>query len=181
MKRLILLLVVLILAVLVVVTGLYFLIPPKIEYIEKYVTEIVYREVPYEVPVYYETVVETVIEVEVEKTVYRNIYSRSWESEEQFIEWYYAQGFTFLVPSGEYKIDCEDYAKWVQREALEQGYRVSIALTWFGKYYNVRVNDKFTDRAPGHAGNLVEIKGVFYYFEPQIEDFKGLVRVVSGD
>ena len=118
---------------------------------------------------------------EVEKIVYHHRSPQEWESIEQFTEWYYSQGFTLLFPSGAYVVDCDDYAEWVNREALKQSYHISDALTWYSMYYNKKVTDKYTSQEPGHAGNLVLIQGIYYYFEPNIKDFKGLIKVTDKD
>jgi hypothetical protein len=124
-------------------------------------------------------------EVEVVKEtvsiVYQNRLPQDWESIEQFIDWYYSQGFTLLFPSGAYTVDCDDYAEWVNREALKQSYHISDALTWNGMYYNKRVTNNYTSQIPGHVGNLVLIQGAYYYFEPMIKDFNGLIKVAPRD
>jgi len=119
--------------------------------------------------------------VEVEKVVYRNRLPQEWESVEQFENWYYSQGFTLLMTSGAYTVDCDDYAEWVNREALKQSYHISDALTWNGMYYNKKVTNKYKPEQPGHVGGLVLIQGTYYYFEPMIKDFNGLVKVVDRD
>jgi hypothetical protein len=131
------------------------------------------------------TVTNTIVKeiekpVEVEKVVYRNRLPQEWESVEQFEDWYYSQGFTILFnPSP--RNDCDDYAEWVNREALKQSYHISDALTWNGMYYNKKVTNNYKPREPGHAGNLVLIQGTYYYFEPKIDEFNGLIKVTDRD
>lgn len=139
----------------------------------EYVTlppEIIYERV--EIPV------EVIKEVEVVKETvrWRNIYDRDFGSVEQFKDWYYAQHFNPLSPSGVYKVDCDDYAQRLQITALRQGYPVSIALLKEGRYYDVNVSDI----QEGHAGNLVMIDGTYYYIEPDPSKFN-IVKVVSRD
>lgn len=139
----------------------------------EYVTlppEIIYERV--EIPV------EVIKEVEVVKETvrWRNIYDRDFDSVEQFKDWYYAQHFNPLSPSGVYKVDCDDYAQRLQITALRQGYPVSIALLKEGRYYDVNVSDI----KEGHAGNLVMIDGTYYYIEPDPSKFS-IVKVVSRD
>lgn len=139
----------------------------------EYVTlppEIIYERV--EIPV------EVIKEVEVVKETvrWRNIYDRDFDSVEQFKDWYYAQHFNPLSPSGVYKVDCDDYAQRLQITALRQGYPVSIALLKEGRYYDVNVSDI----KEGHAGNLVMIDGTYYYIEPDPSKFN-IVKVVSRD
>jgi len=113
---------------------------------------------------------------EVEVTKWRNIYRREFESVKHFKEWYQEQGFLPLLPSGSYKVDCDDYAQRLQVTALEQGYPVSTALIKNGMYYGQKVSGI----AGAHAGNLVLIAGVYYYVEPEIGEIK-LVKVTNRD
>ena len=143
----------------------------------EYVTlppEIIYERVEILVEVIKE--VEVLVEVPVEVVKWRNIYPRTFESVEEFKDWYYAQHFNPLSPSGVYKVDCDDYAQRLQITALRQGYPVSIALLKEGRYYDVNVSDI----QEGHAGNLVMIDGTYYYIEPDPSKFN-IVKVVSRD
>lgn len=142
------------------ITTEYVTLPPKI----------IYERV--EIPV------EVVKEIEVVKETvrWRNIYPRTFESVEEFKEWYYAQHFNPLLPSGVYEVDCDDYAQRLQITALQQGYPVSIALLKDGEYYGVGVSDI----KEGHAGNLVMIEGTYYYVEPDPSKFN-IVKVISRD
>ncbi len=117
------------------------------------------------------------VDKEVVKEVikYRNIYSRQFKSVEHFKEWYKEQDFKRLGPSSIYKVDCDDYAERLQRTALHQGYSVSVALIKQGMYYGVKVSDILEP----HAGNLVLIRGVYYYVEPLKEP--QLKKVVNRD
>jgi len=122
------------------------------------------------------------VEVPIEKIVYQNTYSRQWESTEQFIDWYHAQEFTLLMPSSIMTVDCDDYADWVQTTALEQGYSVSVAIVWYGKIYNGKlVSSTFTNEYPGHAGCMVDIAGAYYFFEPEVNKFNGLIKIADKD
>lgn len=107
---------------------------------------------------------------------YRNIFPRQFESIEQFEEWYGAQEFKPLFPSGAYQVDCNDYAGRLQRVALQQGYPVSQALVLDGRYYGIRVSGE----RDGHTGNLVLIGNTYYYIEPEPEKFK-VVELVEKD
>ena len=147
---------------------------PRVEYVDRveYMDRVEYIDRPE----------YRVIEKITYRNIYRNIYSRQWESIEQFTDWYYAQNFTALFPSGAYIADCDDYAEWVQTKALEQGYSISIALTWHGKLYNnKKVTNEYKPGQPGHVGNMVEIQGVYYYFEPAIDRFNGLIKIIRRD
>ena len=161
--------------------------PPEIKYITQYATIEKPVYVPVDKPVYIDKPVYVDVEkpVYVEKVIeqitYRNIFDRQWESVGQFTAWYLTQGFTLLFPYEAYPMDCDDYAEWVSRQALEQGYQVSIALTWQGMYYGKKVTDIFTQQVSGHTGSLVEIQGTFYYFEPRIDEFKGLIKIAPRD
>ena len=110
----------------------------KPQVIKEYITlppKVIYKQV--EVPV------EVIKEVKIikETVQWRNIYDRDFKTLEQFREWYYAQDFNPLFPSGTYKVDCDDYAQRLQIAALRQGYPVSIALLKEGRYYDVVVSD----------------------------------------
>ncbi len=61
----------------------------------------------------------------------------------------------------DYLVDCEDYVLRVQREAVKDGYIVSIALVQNGYYYGVKV----TDIKGPHAGGLIRVGEWFYYVE----------------
>lgn len=122
-----------------------------------------------------ETITE-IKEVPIEVVKYRNIFPREFESVEQFEEWYEAQDFKPLFPSGAYQVDCNDYAGRLQRVALMQGYSISQALVLNGKYYGIRVSDM----RDGHIGNLVLIDGIYYYVEPNPRKFK-VIKIVERD
>ena len=110
--------------------------------------------------------------------VYRTIFARPWESIEQFEQWYYDQPLlqTFIMPSGAFVVDCDDYAVRLQREALRQGYSVSCQLVENGKLFEVRV----TDILEPHMGNLVIIGNSIYYVEPLPRELE-IVRVCDKD
>lgn len=142
----------------------------------------VYVDRPYyqviEKPVYIDRPVYEVVEkpTVVEVIKWRNIYNKQFENVEQFTKWYKSQGFTVLLPSGAYNVDCDDYAELVQRKALEQGYAISQALTLNGKYYGIRVNEINN----GHVGNIVLIDNAYYYFEPNPEKFY-IKKIIDRD
>ena len=146
---------------------------PKIEYIT------ITRDVPsepvvIEIPVpYYITVTK---EVPTETTVYRNIYPRSWSSVAKFKAWYEEQDFRVFFTAKREDGDCDDYAKDLQIEALKQGYPISQALAKSGYYYGVKVLDKRVN----HAGNLVLIGEVYWWVEPNPEEFK-VVKICKRD
>jgi len=139
----------------------YSQLPPKI----KTVTETVYVEKP----VY--RIVERVIieekEVEVEVVVYHNTRKRSWDSVEQFEQWYEDLDFRVLLPSSVYTVDCDDYSERLQRLALQQGFPVSEAMAKNHLYAGVWV----TKIGGLHAGNLVLIGNDYYWVEPQPDMF----------
>lgn len=114
--------------------------------------------------------------VTVLKTVYCNISVKRWESVEQFEEWYGTQGFRLLFPSGVYKVDCDDYSRRAQETALEQGLPISEAIAKDGYYCGVRV----TDFRGYHAGCLVRIGNIYYWFEPQEKEVQ-LVEIINAD
>jgi len=121
-----------------------------------------------EVPVYVDRIVETPIEY------------KDWESVNQFIEWYGKQDFVTLMPSGAYKVDCDDYAARLQREALKDGYAVSQVLINDTDYYGVPVRTS----SVGHAANLIMVRGKsgdhYYYVEPDPRYFK-VLYLISRD
>lgn len=121
-------------------------------------------------------IVKVPIEVKVVEYQNRNIFPRQFENIERFEEWYEAQDFKPLFPSGAYQVDCDDYAGRLQRVALEQGYSVSQALVLNGKYYGIRVSGDIG----GHTGNLVLIGNTYYYIEPEPSKFK-VVELVERD
>ncbi len=151
-------------------------IPVNVEPITEYVQlpapppEIIYERV--------EAPVEVVKEVEVIKEVvkWRTIFDREFESVKHFKEWYAAQNFKPLFPSPDHLVDCDDYAQRVQITALRQGYAVSVALVMNGVYYGKGV----TDVPNGHAGILIQIKGTYYYAEPEPGEIE-LVKVTNRD
>jgi len=146
----------------------------KTEYVDRNIQTTVYIPEPYpvevpvpyeiEVPVYVDRIVETPTEY------------KEWESINQFIEWYGEQEFTVLMPSGAYKVDCDDYSARVQREALKDGYAVSQVLVNGNDYYGVRVRDA----TGGHAACMVMINKSYYYVEPSPRDFR-IIYLVRRD
>ena len=84
---------------------------------------------------------------------------KQWESVEQF-ETMFKGSITPLRPNV-----CLDIARGIQEAALNQGYPVSIALAWSGQYYGQQVTSA-ENAVRGHAGVLVEIKGVWYFVDP---------------
>ena len=132
--------------------------------------EIIYERV--EVPV--EIIKE--VEIVIETVQWRNIYGREFDGVENFKEWYYAQNFTPLFPSGAYNVDCDDYAQRLQITALRQGYPVSVALIKAGKYYDVDVSPI----KEGHVGNLVNISGTYYYIDVDGNELN-IIKVVDRD
>lgn len=120
-----------------------------------------------EIPVYRTVTIETEVIKEVIKYE-GNKWAKEFESRGHFIEWYKAQHFTILLPSSDYLVDCDDYADWVQTEAIRQGYKISVVLTTNGFVGNTRVRE---DRRL-HMGNLVMIGNDIYYVEPKIDEFK---------
>ena len=137
--------------------------------------EEVIREVPVEVirEVYVTVETEIIKEVPVYEA---NKWAREFESVGQFEDWYWEQGFTLLMPSSTYEVDCDDYAYQVQRAAVQQGYMLSVALVEHGRFYSVKV----TNIPGGHMGNLVIINGIIYYVEPKPDEFD-VVKIVSVD
>lgn len=108
------------------------------------------------------------VEVPIEAIKYRNIFPREFESVEQFEEWYWEQ-----ISAIKLNYKCVDYAKWLQRTALTQGYSVSQALVWWGRYYSVKVSDDVRC----HAGNLALIADTYYYVEPHPKWFK-VIKII---
>ena len=180
MKKLLISISLVLIALIILASGFYFgvdwakdnIVTEQVEK-ETVITVPTYIEKPqYEIvekPVYIVRPVYEIVEIPVveEITKWRNIYPRQFESVEDFVEWYETQEFTLLYPSGDYTVDCDDYAEMVQRKALEQGYAISQALTWNGQYYDMKVNNIFS----GHVGNIVLIDNAYYYFEPNPEEF----------
>jgi len=150
----------------------------KVEYVDRHVQTTVYVPEPYlvevpvpykiEIPVYRDQIVEIPIEY------------RSWTSINQFIEWYGRQDFAILMPSGVYKVDCDDYSARLQREALKDGYAVSQILVTGTDYYRIPVRES----SGSHAACMVMIQGksgdTYYYVEPNPRFFK-VQYLVSRD
>jgi len=145
------------------------------EYETRHVQTTVYVPEPYpiEVPVPYEVEVP----VYVDRIVETPTEYKAWESVNQFIEWYGAQDFATLMPSGVYKVDCDDYSARLQREALKDGYAVSQVLITGTDYYGVPVRTS----SGGHAACMIMIQGKsgdhYYYVEPDPKYFKVLYIV----
>jgi len=136
------------------------------EYIDRPIQTTVYVPEPYpvevpvpyeiEVPIYVDRIVETPIEY------------KDWESVNQFIEWYREQDFTILMPSSAYKVDCDDYAARLQREALKDGYAVSQIIFVGTDYYTRTVREQ----TGGHAACMIMVEDKYYYVEPHPKHFK---------
>lgn len=100
----------------------------------------------------------------IETVVYVPYELEEWETLPEFKAWL-VDNNTTAIPGDEPgdNINCTDYAARMQRVALEQGYAISVALVGpSGTYYGKRVREG----GRGHAGCMVEIAGVYYYFEP---------------
>ncbi len=65
---------------------------------------------------------------------------------------------------------CLSIAEALQSAFLVNGYQVSLALTYNGYYYGQRV----TDAPYGHAGLLVGIQGVYYFYDPESKELTRL-------
>jgi hypothetical protein len=117
----------------------------------------------------------------VEEIVYRDRVIKEFENKTQLCEWA-RDTITYLMPSGAYEVDCDDYASRLQRKALQQGYIMSVQLVEDGQIYGVDVShiaDKY------HMGNLAMIGQNIYYVEPVPSDNATdnliVVRVGSRD
>lgn len=111
-------------------------------------------------PIYYK------VEKEVEKVVYQSIYPRLFESVEQFRAWYEDNKPGILINADPKRNDCDDYAEYLQRRALRQGYLLSSQLVEDGKLYGVKVSEDGY-----HMGNLPMTKDAIYYVEPHPKKF----------
>lgn len=115
----------------------------------------------------HEKIIERIVEkpVLVDKIIVQDKYieipttPKEWDSIGQAKDWVTqtAKGFTALQPNL-----CVPLVDYIQSRAIEQGYKVSHALVWEGKYYGSYLNIP-----QGHDGILVFVKGTFYYIEPQ--------------
>lgn len=144
---------------------------PEVSYIT--VTQYVPHYIPYPVD---RIVTVTVTEkVPVEVIVRRNIPARDFASAAAFKEWYGTLDLKALFPASDNETDSY-YAAALQKAALERGYSVSQALTRDGEYCGVKVADEKGE----HVGNLVLIKGVYYYVEPDPEKFK-IIKLIERD
>ena len=112
---------------------------------------------------------DTLIEYETRRPV------KQWESLEQFEGWY-ESNLTHLMPSGSYKVDCDDYAERMQLKALVEGYPLSSHLVINGYILDKHIPD--VDKL--HMGNLVMIGSEIYYVESIPEHFK-IIKVCDRD
>ncbi len=90
----------------------------------------------------------------------------------EFVNWYqgrFPPGFWTL----EGVADCDDRADYVRRQALQDGFVLSDALTRDGMYYGVRV----TSTMGGHAGILARCGNEFWYLDPNNETFSKVVNI----
>ena len=127
------------------------------------------REIVREVDVMTTQIVE--VEVPAVKIIEISKQYKDWQSVEQFKEWYGSQHFTTLMPNGGdlETADCDDYASWVARTALSDGYLVSLALVdGTGRIYETAIGK------PYHMGNLITVGNGVYYVEPYCNEFKVL-------
>lgn len=150
------------LSVLCLLGGLWlgFYLQPELQVvtIERIITQTEYVDVEVKVPY------EITHYIDVPVVEWRQIYPRQFDSVEQFEAWYLEQGFSLL-----WNKDCNDYARKLQTTALKQGYSISQALVWNGKYYR---GIKVSNISLGHTGNLVLINNTYYWIEPQPNKFE---------
>jgi len=119
--------------------------------VEKPVEMVVIKTVIQEVPVVLVREVEVPVKL------------KDFESLKELEEW--LGGRIFLLKED---ADCDDYATWLQRKAMRDGYFVSFeAIT--AAEYNVRFEDKIEVNEI-HAINSVIIGNNFYYIEPQTSE-----------
>jgi len=150
------------------------------EYVDRHIQTTVYVPEPYpiEVPVPYEISKE--VPVYVDRVVETPTEYKPWKSVNEFIEWYGAQDFTVLMPSGAYKVDCDDYADRVQVAAMRDGRAVSQVLLNTPFYYGVKVRDSIV----GHDACMILVHGKtgdkFYYVNPSPWSFK-VIYIVNRD
>lgn len=70
--------------------------------------------------------------------------------------------------------DCDDISEAMQRDAIKDGYLMSVAVVGEGGYlYGVRVSEY-----EYHAGNMAVAGNAFYFIEPQTGE---IVRIVGRD
>lgn len=107
--------------------------------------------------------------------IYTNIYTRQWESTAQCEAWV-EDHLIRLWYVGDHLANCNDYAFIMQDTAMQEGLPVSIALTWDTVYYRNTV----THIGGGHAGCMVFINRVYYWFDPNPDFYNGLIRVTEA-
>lgn len=146
------------------------------QYVE--VEKIIYRDrivrVVEQAPI--EVIREVIVtqNVTTEKIVYTNISTRQWESVEQCEAWIKDHLINLWIV-GDKLANCNDYSRIMQDTAMQEGYPISQALTWDTLYYGKTVNHINN----GHAGNMVLINGVYYWFDPNPEYYRGLVKITE--
>lgn len=112
----------------------------------------------------------------VEKIVYEDRVIREFESSGQLAEWA-RNTITYLMPSGVYEVDCDDYATRLQRKAMQEGYKLSVQLIEDGKLLEVDVSSQ----PDIHMGNLAIIGNSIYYVEPLPGDNFTVIKVCNRD
>jgi hypothetical protein len=121
--------------------------------------------------IYLDKTREVIVTQNVTQTVYTNISTQQWDSVEQCEAWIKAH----LVNMWITQATCNDYSIDIQRQSMQEGYPISQALTWDTVYYGKTVNHINN----GHAGCMVMINGTYYYFDPQPDLYKGLIKITE--
>lgn len=97
-------------------------------------------------------------EVTVEKIVYQKvpIEIQEWQNLEEFLR--FCPVYTPIEPNS-----CLWAVEYIQRMLMSQGYPISIAISRYGRYDGIEVNGIYD----AHAGLMVGIQGVYYFYDPE--------------
>jgi len=123
------------------------------------VEKIVTQNITIEVPV--EKIVTQNVTIEKEIITYRP--TKEWQSLEELETWFRDN----LVYLGNPEADCDNYARYFQREAYKDGYFLSCQLVLNGYLNNVKV----TNNPSSHMGIIAFVGNEIYYIEPNPQDY----------
>ena len=115
------------------------------------------------------TVPPQIIRIETvrETVVYQSL--KEFPSKEALDAWC-RENIAVLMCDDATQADCDDYAEYLQRKAVEDGYLLSVCPVMDGMVYGAKVTD-----IPGaHMGNMAMVGNEIYYIEPQPGEYRTL-------